>query len=862
MANESARVYRGWFYAIAIAISLLLMFFASENLSRIKQPGFFHAPRTTTLSVSTKPKLIPRIATESIPLAIEPLSESLDSSGWIDYRSKSQSAIAMLEPPSGARLSAPVALSNTLDPFLDAIQLQRSPSALAENAAHSTQIAASNVSLVRPSDENLLNDLNPQQENRSVVTSSNTWPSSTKLISEIEKVEQVARRKDVKSIQEWVERINSSYNQLALVPLSDDISIQHIEALRELSSEGASIAETLIASDSQLSSLVNRLSYSLERRCAIWSAVSNCVFRGRTQFVSARNHEVDAEKLNVYLRDVQRATQLTGDAAGWSSYLMLDSLQKLSSGQITGRQNQVDLVREFLARVTDNRVSELQRNVLTSPEVHKLADQVHPLSIGPVDYRKLVADIETLEFNPVHRCSKSLADAMQSLRFSEHPEQGAISQAIGMHYRNANLRLAVSEDFINRMMPSANVTEKPIRQNILGADTRGSSQIVTNLKADFQPDDKAWKIALSLNGDINSDTKSSRQGATFYNASIASVSAIRDLRISMQGMQINGRPATVDSHDSLKRFSTDWDRLPILGDMIRHFAHEEFLQARPIAKRIMQKTIATQTDLEFDTQLKAKVASAQKQFEKRLIGPLQTLDLHPMVVDLQSTETRLIVRYRIASSDQLSANTPRPVAPGDSLLSLQVHQSAFNNMAKQIVTGDRDWSMQELSDKIADLLQQPRVPIDKEAPNDVTVRFNESRPITTEFEDGRMWLTLRIASLEQPGRIHIKNFVIRTSYVPVVEGLKAELAHDGVISVEGPKVGTRDRLPLRLIFTRVFANRSTVPMVSNDLLADPRASGLAVSQMELVDGWLGIAVSPDKSPNVAILKAHQAALNR
>ena len=479
-----------------------------------------------------------------------------------------------------------------------------------------------------------------------------------------------------------------------------------------------------------------------------------------------------------------------------------------------------------------------------------------------LDYRKLVEDIETLESDPIHRCSKSLADSMQSLRFSEYPEQANVAQAIGIHYRNANLRIAVSEEFVNRMLPAQSTIQKPVKQNILGADTRGASEIQTKLHVDFIKDPSALKIALNLDGDISSRTQSSRHGATFYNSSIANVNTVREVTITNQGMNINGRPATVESSDSLRKFSTDWDRLPILGDMVRQFAHNEFVQARPIAKRIMQKTIAKQTDEEFDKQLQEKVSTANSQFNTRLLGPLHSLNLQPMVVDMQTTDTRLIVRYRLASFDQLAAYTSRPIAPSDSQMSLQVHHSAFNNMVSQVVDGDRDWTMQELSDKISDLMQQPRKALPEDGPNDVTARFADDRPITVEFEDGRMTLTLRISSLVQPGRIHLKNFIIRTSYLPTVDGLQAELTRDGVISVDGPKLVFRDRVPLRAIFSRVFSNRSSLPMVSEELLKDPRAKGLAVSQLVLHDGWLGVAVSAENSPHVAIVKAAQENLQR
>ena len=861
MANESVRGLRGWIYAIFIAICLILIFFAGENLSRVKQPGFYLAPRTATLSVSTKPKTFPKIATDPIPLEIESLCVPFESATWIEYRIGSGNSLALLEPPAGARLAAPIATTIGSDPFLDASRGQRSPSLLAETAASSTQTIATSVSTVRSSSIDSI-DKNAFATEHSKLTNNNVWPSSARLLAHIAQIEISATNKSEAEVQNWVARISSTYDSLTGLALTADASTDVLESLHLLANEGVTLAEKTLAKDAVLASDIARLSYCIERRFAVWNAVSNCVLQGRTRFIAARKHDVDAAHLLDCLASVSLALQKTGDANSWSKYLMLDSLNQLASGEITGRQDQVDMVRQFLGRVTDPRVTITQRTILNSTEVHKLADQVHPLSIGPVDYRKLIEDIETLESDPVHRCSRSLADAMQSLRFSEHQEQANVAQAIGLHYRNANLRLAVSEEFINRMMPGQTRLEKPVKQTILGADTRGSSQIATKLHVDFIKDPSALKLALNLDGDISSNTQSSRRGATFYNSSIANVNAVREITISTQGININGRRATVDSNDSLRNFSTDWDRLPILGDMVRQFAHKEFLQARPIAKRIMQKTIAKQTDEAFDQQLQEKVRMAEGQFNNRLIGPLQSLDLQPMVVDMQTTDTRLIVRYRLASSEQLAAYTSRPIAPGDSQLSLQVHQSAFNNMVSRVVEGDRNWTMQDLADKISDLLQQPRQAVPDDAPTDVTTRFAGTRPITVEFEDGRMWLTLRVASLEQPGRIHLKNFFVRIAYLPSVDGLHAELNRDGVMSIGGDKVNPRERLALRAIFLKVFSTRASVPMVSDELLRDPRAVGLAFSQLVLNDGWLGIAISQENSPHVAIVKANQEALRR
>jgi hypothetical protein len=116
-------------------------------------------------------------------------------------------------------------------------------------------------------------------------------------------------------------------------------------------------------------------------------------------------------------------------------------------------------------------------------------------------------------------------------------------------------------------------------------------------------------------------------------------------------------------------------------------------------------------------------------------------------------------------------------------------------------------------------------------------------PMTIEFSEGRMWLTLRVASLEQPGRIQLKNFTVKTSYIPKVEGLRASLERDPLISVDGHRLGSKDRFPIRAIFTKVFAGNSAVAMVSESLIDNPLAQGMQVSQLQMEQGWLAIAVS-------------------
>jgi hypothetical protein len=56
---------------------------------------------------------------------------------------------------------------------------------------------------------------------------------------------------------------------------------------------------------------------------------------------------------------------------------------------------------------------------------------------------------------------------------------------------------------------------------------------------------------------------------------------------------------------------------------------------------------------------------------------------------------------------------------------------------------------------------------------------------------------------------------------------------------------------LRAIFAKVFVSRPEIPLTSDSLVNDPRAKGLAVTQIDVHDGWLAIAVAEGTSPLAA-----------
>jgi len=850
MAYSSQLSIKGWILAIGLAGVLTGVFWFMHGYTLVSGPEFYHARRTSNV-VALATKASVNIATETI--RSEPIEPSFpnEASEWHDYRSRpATSAFAIVEPTAGVRLLAPSAGSIDLEFFASQV--------VNRQLLQDSKLAVSMLPVSRVKTTNSVPNDQPAALRSKGPTSHKSnggmWPYPPHLMEQLTNLKDIAEDSRNDASLHWIADVESTIEPLLKLAGNDPAAAQILDSLQRLAMEALDVPVTVFQLD-YVAQIQTRIAHSLIRRVAIWKAVWSCVSEPSNELNSQLRLSFDMEHFRQSVEEVSSAAHATGDVPGWEEYLLMDELRRLAAGSELDVQIASHTAQVVLARITSINTNEVQRLFLDSASVRKLAESIQPLAVAPVDYCSLLADVERIEEDAEHRSRLTLITAMQSLRFADNPKQVAISQAIDTYYRNANVRIAVSGAFVNRLLPTNKTLQRPVRQNILGAETSGNSDIKTSLTVRLNPDPTAWNLNLDLNGKIQSQTRSSRGPATFFNSSMADVATSRSIRITAQGVQVQGNQADVKSQDSLRGLETNYDDLPFVGDMVRYFAQKEFREKRGPARRILQRTIATQTDAEFDKQLDSQLQKAELSIEQKLIGPLRNLDLNPLVTDLQTTTNRLIARYRLASDNSLAASTPRPQAPSDSQISIQMHQSAMNNGFSQLGLSNRDWTLLELTQNLAKQFgQDPVASLSDEIPADVLIRFDGERPILVEFLDGRLWLTLRIAVLTQPGRIELTDFVIRTSYIPAVTGLEAELVREGPISVDGDRISARERIPLRIIFAKVFEARSKIPMVSPELLKDPRTAGLAISQLILEENWLAIAVSEINSPHVAVLR--------
>lgn len=680
------------------------------------------------------------------------------------------------------------------------------------------------------------------------------WPVTTRLDEQLAALSEAGGEAG-----DWSARVSQTLIQLRSLPrLGDDRAGDLIGQLQRLTTQGESAAEAVNDRPQQVQWL--RAVHALNRRVKVWKPVWD-VTRTSQQTWMVTDQVGDSGGLLVLVDDVVKAVQdvrselyQTGDEAGWTAYLLLDEVEDAATAKyrdVAKREERSIVAQRLLSRLSWHALQEVHLQWLDRASVRELAAVVRPWARGAVDYADLLGQIERQEADAIDLAAIEIADAVQTLRFADNPHAVEIADALATYYRNANVRMAISQDMLNRMLPTIDPKAVPISTTVMGSRVRGTSEINSQLAITLIPSPNRWTLNLQTLGNVATRSTGFSGPVSVRTSGNSNFVAATPIVISNEGVTVGDLFVNVNSQSQLRGIKSDYDRWPLVGSLVRSIAEDRFQEVQPLSNRIADRKIKQEVATEIKTKLDEQVDSATDQLTTMVLGPLGRLKLDPQVIDMQTTEDRLLARYRLAGDWQLAAFTPRPRAPRSSLMSVQVHQSAINNTLEQLVPRDKPMPIVDvITDAMSLFGRDAKLP--DELPTDVTIQFARTRPITVEIEDGKLWVTMRIVRLSNGKSVDLTQFIVRAAYSPTVDGLNASLVRDGHLRISGPGMSMRERLPVRAIFNKVLDSDKPLPLTLPTLANHPAMSGVAVSQLELRGGWIGIALSEQNAPRVAL----------
>jgi len=454
---------------------------------------------------------------------------------------------------------------------------------------------------------------------------------------------------------------------------------------------------------------------------------------------------------------------------------------------------------------------------------------------------RLLASLERFESSPAAAAAGDVHAALEALRAAAEMPASAMDRAVGDHYLAPNLRIAVHQAFVARLLPEATVNAGPMQDFVLGRPVRGTRRVEQSTGVRFVPDPDEIRVDLLVDGVVTSKTVTESGPVAVHSRATAEFTVRKPLTLSASGLAFGFAVGTASNQSQLADIRTSYDSLPIMGPLMRSIARNQHDEHHAEATREVNDKIITRACREVDTHTEPKFRDLAERVRKRAWEPLVALGLEPTAVALETTADTAAARIRLAGAGQLAAHTPRPRAPTDALLSVQVHESSVNNACARFGFAGQRLTVEELVRTVCGRLGvPPRIPDD--LPTDVEVAFTSEEPLRVECRDGLVQVRMSLDAIES-GRRAWYDIVANVAYRPVIAGPQVFLEREGPVRLSGAGQQGRMEIALRTIFGKIFPKERPVPLLPEALAGDRRLAGVRAVQAVCTDGWLALALA-------------------
>jgi hypothetical protein len=461
----------------------------------------------------------------------------------------------------------------------------------------------------------------------------------------------------------------------------------------------------------------------------------------------------------------------------------------------------------------------------------------------------LSAEIEAYERSRDPRIGRHVAQAERELRSTGRDLDHVLADAVEENYRNANLRIAITADILNRFISESRSESRPVRDRIAGTPVRGHSQTVSRGRVVLKPAVGCWQFDVLTDGVVESDTSSIGRARVRTHGS-TQFSAVTPIVIGADGTVFYQETAVeADNCNHLVGVSTGLDWLPLIGALARSQAVQQYKAKQPRARTEVERKVAVQARDRINSRTGGLLADVRQDVKNRFTTPLAKYGVELTPLEVTTTEERLVARLRIAGAEQLAGHTPRPRALSDSLVSVQLHESALTNSAVALELNGERLSGSQLQARLREKLPRFAAESAHESSDDIVFQFAPVDAVRFRIDGGRLELSLAISSIVHENQ-QIHNFIVHAQFVPFANGMTAELVRDGPLGIEG-RLGAADRARLQNVFNVVLAEDRRLPVFRPEDPADPRLAGLMITQLVLEDGWLGVSIGPAREGRVA-----------
>ena len=556
----------------------------------------------------------------------------------------------------------------------------------------------------------------------------------------------------------------------------------------------------------------------------------------------ARNRGT-AEPVEKYARDYIVAIPNAATSLGEGDY------DFATSGQLSEEENRrISLLVNNVFLMKDRTtLTPEQAQMLESSLIRDWLDELETWRSDPMHPLDMLAAYECYRQYRGSSDGSRLAVATQQMLGSQNRELHKFGQAVQNEFSHAHFKLYVSNYLINTMLPKLKPEFDSVRENVAGQQVTGMRRADTQMYVTLIPDPAKLLLTLNFTGRVVTQTTATTFPATFHNQSQGAYSATKQLEWTSRGFVTSPANISANSRVKLNNIETDLDIVPIVSDLIRGIARDQYEQQHPQIQAETQAKVTNQARQRIDSETDARFRTLNEQMERFFFSVLRQRQASLEQYEAKTTDEWLLTSWYLATPGSLGSDTKEPATPQGSIADLKVHELGISAALERLELAGKQMSLRELKRYLAGMIGQPDLEIPEEDNDHVVIAFADTNPVGIRFLQNRVELSLNLKRLQVEDRAW-EHFCVIVGYVPDVtsEGIPC-LLHRCPVQLDG-RLSFMQQVALRTIFSKIFLHVNTLPLRPRVFDNDERFTGLATGHVRIENGWFAIALLPQEVP--------------
>ena len=301
---------------------------------------------------------------------------------------------------------------------------------------------------------------------------------------------------------------------------------------------------------------------------------------------------------------------------------MLDTLAELAKrdDEATADERR-HVAREVLSRIAERRQAAGRPPLFEERSLAALDKQLQQW-VAPPEGEELLALVERFESDGRAEDARHLAELRDQLGRSTVAADNDLGRRLDVHYRNANVRVALSSQLINRLLPEQKTGGRPRERHDPGNAGSRPQHDLDRVGRAFAARIRGrgkWRSMPAATFD--SQTSSTYGPVTFMNQGAAQFCVRKRIVVDTAGIHAEPAAAAVDSNTAVAGMRTDYDNIPLVRSIVRNYAMSQRQQKEGQANQETEEKIRAGRLLARRFAGRAAAGASRAEFPRSSFGP-------------------------------------------------------------------------------------------------------------------------------------------------------------------------------------------------------------------------------------------------